>query len=343
MFGALLFLSLATAGADSSLLSTSTGPLGNPGVDTSSLPDVGAGEVPVEGSVRDALANPPLGEFTPAGQPWTDRPRWTDRSIWAEESSRWKWRGVLGSAAFIPSSGNQAFGSTDLEMSVPFMRTLGSDDRALMFSPGGGVHFWDPPESYRLPSQVYDMSFDVGLRWKWNDRWRFILGVTPGFYTDGQAWSGNGFRIPARLLAIYQWSESLSFTIGAVYLNRDDIPVVPGIGFSWTPSEYLKVDANMPRPRISYMIFEEAGGAKWWAYTGAALGGGQWLVERDGKDEVITLRQFNLVAGLERRPIPYVSMFLEGGWVFGREVEIRSPRETFIPSDSFIVRLGIGY
>jgi hypothetical protein len=300
-------------------------------------PSAPVSEVEPETSIAQSLESPPTGEFTPVEE------RLATQSIWRDEWSRWKWRGVLANSSFIPTLGNQGFGSTDIEFSIPFMRTMGSDDRALMFSPGAGVHFWNAPASYRLPETVYDFSFDVGLRWRANDRWRFILGVTPGFFTDGQAWSGEGFRIPARALAIYQWSETLSLTLGAVYLNRNDIPVVPGIGFTWTPTEYLKVDANMPRPRISYNFFEEAGGAKWWAYTGAALGGGQWLVDRDGREEVITLRQFNLVAGIERRPIPYVSMFLEGGWVFGREVEIQTPKETLIPSDSFIVRFGIGY
>jgi hypothetical protein len=222
------------------------------------------------------------------------------------------------------------------------MRTLGSDDRALMFSPGMGFHWWDAPVDYRLPDFVYEATFDIGLRWKLNDRWRFNLGVTPGTYTDVDT-SGSGFRILARALAVYQWSETLAFTLGAVYLDRDDIPVVPGIGFSWTPNDRLRVDANMPRPRISYMFHQEAGGAKWWAYTGAALGGGQWEVRRDGTDQIMTLRQFNLVAGIERRPIPYFALFLEGGWVFGREVEIQQTGEIFLPSDSFILRLGASY
>lgn len=289
-------------------------------------------------SVSESTAVPEelTGEFTPVAE------RMNQNSVWRREWDRWKWRGVLTNVGYVGNTGNNGFGSQDIELSVPFMRTMGSDDRALMFSPGFGLHWLDPPAEYRLPSFVYDATFDVGLRWRANDRWRFILGVTPGSYADPDA-GGSGFRILARALAVYQWSESLSFTLGAVYLDRDDIPVVPGIGFTWTPNDRLKLDANMPRPRLSYMLYEERGGAKWWAYTGASLGGGQWLVRRDGEDQVMTLRQFNLVAGIERRPIPYMSMFLESGWVFGREVEIQDTKDVFIPSDSFIVRLGVGY
>ncbi len=293
------------------------------------------------------LLSEPVGEFTPVDEgPATEftpiEARMNQNSVWRQEWDRWKWRGVYTNLAYIGDTGNNGFGVRDFELSVPFMRTLGSEDRALMFSPGFGLHWFDPPADYRLPDFVFDTTFDFGLRWRANDRWRFNLGVTPGIYADPNA-DGVGFRILGRALAVYQWSESLSFTLGAVYLDRDDIPVVPGIGFSWTPNDRLKLDANMPRPRLSYMIYEESGGAKWWAYTGASLGGGQWLVRRDGEDQVMTLRQFNLVAGIERRPIPYVAMFLESGWVFGREVEIQDTKETFIPSDSFIVRLGVGF
>lgn len=255
----------------------------------------------------------------------------------------WKWRGITGSYTYIPRLDDGGLGTNDFELGIPFMVDLPRDG-ALTITPGGAVRLWDGPTGFDLPSHVYDANFDFGLRFRLGERWKLILGVTPGLYWDGESFDGEAFRVLGRALAIYQWSESLQWTIGAVYLDRDDIPAVPAVGFTWTPNENWKVDANMPRPKLSYRLFVEDEGAVWWSYVGAGMGGGQWLVTPPlGESQELSLRQFSLTMGIERRPMPYVSMYFEAGWVFGREIEIESLNKSFDPSDSFMLRAGVGY
>lgn len=253
-----------------------------------------------------------------------------------------KFRGPLIDAAGTASLGTRGFGSVDVQTQLPFI-TNGPAGATLMVTPTVGIHHWNAP-FFLLPDYVYDLSTDLAWRMPIGERWRMNLGITPGLFTDGNDFGGDAFRIIGRALATYQWSDRLDLTFGAVYLDREDIPAVPAIGFTWTPNDRWIVEANMPRPRIRYRLNDPKQDVAWWSYTSAALGGGQWSVELDdGTKDIVTQRQFALVWGIERRPSPYFSLFVEAGWVFGRRVEYDATDREIKANDSFLFRFGTSY
>jgi hypothetical protein len=58
-------------------------------------------------------------------------------------------------------------------------------------------------------------------------------------------------------LATWQWvPERLSLLFGVVYLDRNDMPVLPGVGLIWTPNPDWRLDVIFPRPKLaSQLVF----------------------------------------------------------------------------------------
>jgi hypothetical protein len=82
----------------------------------------------------------------------------------------------------------------------------------------------------------------------------------------------------------------------------------------------------------------------WW-FVGAELGGGEWAIQREaGFDDLVSLTDYRVTAGLERKSIDYlVGMRVEIGYVFARELEYRSGTPSFDPSDTVLLRAGFFY
>src|SRR5690606_12700948 len=106
----------------------------------------------------------------------------------------------------------------------------------------------------------------------------------------------------------------LDLSLGVVYLDRDDIPLLPVAGFTWTPSPQWQIDINFPRPRIARRIDKRGGLSESWVYTAVGLGGNTWAVERaDGSDDVLTMRDYQWIFGWEHRRSGGRGLFVEAG------------------------------
>ena len=74
------------------------------------------------------------------------------------------------------------------------------------------------------------MGVDFMWRKQFNDRWGSMIAVRPAVASDFQT-SQDAIRITGRALATWQWvPERLSLLLGAVYLDRNDLAVLPGVG-----------------------------------------------------------------------------------------------------------------
>ena len=56
-----------------------------------------------------------------------------------------------------------------------------------------------------------------------------MLAVSPAYSSDFQS-SDNALRIRGRAFATWQWvPEELTLLFGVVYLDRNDLPLLPGV------------------------------------------------------------------------------------------------------------------
>jgi hypothetical protein len=81
-----------------------------------------------------------------------------------------------------------------------------------------------------------------------------------------------------------------------------------------------------------------------WAYFLAEFGGNTWAIQRaSGVGDKVTLADYRLMVGVERKLNGGAGYRLEGGYVFGRRVEYLSGVGDFTPPSTFIVRGGVTF
>jgi hypothetical protein len=240
-------------------------------------------------------------------------------------------------------------GSNDERLShysvaVRFALPLDGMDNVLVAAPSFRQDVLDYGGPVDTPRNLYTTGVNFTWRKKLNRRWSLLAMVTPGIRSDFET-SENAFRLFGLGTATYRWvPDRLDVTLGAVYLDRDDIPLLPVIGFNWTPSPLWRIEMNFPRPRIARRIDKRGGRSETWVYTGAALGGNTWAVRRaNGLDDELTLRDFRWVFGWEKLRSGGRGVFVETGWAFGRAVEYESDQIERDLDDSLFIRGGLTF
>jgi hypothetical protein len=181
-------------------------------------------------------------------------------------------------------------------------------------------------------------------RKQFNDRWGTMVAARPAVSSDFQT-SQDAMRITGRALATWQWvPERLSLIFGVVYLDRNDLPVLPGAGLIWTPNPDWRLDVIFPRPKLARRLVFIPREREDWVYLSGSLGGRTWAVERQpGIPDQLTLRDYRLSLGWERIVEGGGGLFVEAGYVFGRELEYEIAPIAQSFDDAFIIRGGISY
>ncbi len=213
----------------------------------------------------------------------------------------------------------------------------------LQFTPRFSTHFVSGPESTDLPGQLYDFALDTSLFMPINERWSFLGGVAPNMFSDFENTSSEALRITGRGLFFYKYSDQLKLAVGIIYLNRDDISLIPAAGLVYTPHERLKLDLMFPKPKLAYR-FQTNGTMERWAYAAAEFGGGTWAIQRTtGLNDVVTYRDYKFLAGFEHIQTEGYRWFAEAGYVFGRELEYTSNLGNTDLTSTGVIRLGITF
>ncbi len=239
------------------------------------------------------------------------------------------------------------FGITDLELGSTDHRPRFSDKTRLNFDIPFAVHFIDEPQPLGLPSELY--SAQIESRWvqPLDDLYGFDIAVTPGWFSDFDAGRNNGFRVSGHGMATMRVSETLQFALGAMYLGREDVRILPAGGVRWAITPDTRLDLLMPKPRISQRIrwHENDEKDERYIYAGFELfGGNSWAVTRpDDSYDTFTYRDFRFLVGFETRNPSITRSVLELGYVFARKLEFERSPETLHPGGTLLLRLGSAY
>lgn len=258
----------------------------------------------------------------------------------ADEEAPWiEWKKTVGTATWIaPNSGGLGVTSLDVRGSIEF-----PSFQALWFVPRFAAHALNGPTVTDLPGQLYDVSFETIVMLPIGEHWFVQAAVAPSFYTDGDNTGAEALRTPGRALAFWKYSDTLTFTGGVLYLDRDDVKAIPSAGVLWNPNEDWKFELAAPRPRIAWRFSHDEDSARW-GYVVGEFGGGTWAIRRaSGLNDVATLSDYRLMAGYERKWASGRSWLVEAGYVFSRTLEYTSTLgDTDLPSTA-LVRLGITF
>lgn len=226
---------------------------------------------------------------------------------------------------------------------VPNFLTTG---QPLFISPAFALHLWDGPvlPDADLPPNAYSAYLD--FQWASDPALQIgaELGFRVGAYTDFNTMSDESLRIQGLGLGVFKLTPTFTAKVGAMYLDRNKIKILPAGGLLWTPTPHVRFDIFFPQPKLSAYLTTLGQYEVWW-YLAGEYGGGAWTIERaDGTSDAIDINDIRASAGVEWTGPRGVTGFVEGGFVFKRQViYVVDPSDSFDPGDTFMVRAGISF
>jgi hypothetical protein len=254
---------------------------------------------------------------------------------------------LLFDETWLARLGSGGFGTDDVQLRTVLAMPFPTRRAPLVITPGFAAHFLDGPAGVDVPPRVYDAYAEFAwLPWITN-RLRGDLTVTPGVYSDFAGDHSKAFRPTGHGAAFYTLTPSLRVVMGAAYLNRKGVEVLPIAGITWHPSEDSRFDLVFPKPKIARRLagsFNRPGDVEWWAYVSGELGGGSWAFEQtSGGEDVFNYSDYRVMLGIEWKTFAGLSGRIETGYVFGRKIEFDSGLPTVFPSDTVMLRGALSY
>jgi hypothetical protein len=238
-------------------------------------------------------------------------------------------------------------GINDIETAVTFtVPNFLTTGQPLFISPAFALHLWDGPADIDadLPPQAYSAYLDF----QWASDPQLQLGAELGFrvgaYTDFDTLNSDSLRIQGLALGTARLTPAWTLKLGVVYLDRNDIKLLPAGGLLWTPTPQVRFDFFFPQPKLSAYLTTVGRYELWW-YAAGEYGGGAWTIERaDDTSDRIDINDIRVSGGVEWTGPRGLTGFVEAGFVLKREVVyVVDPSDTFNPDDSWMIRAGIAF
>lgn len=249
------------------------------------------------------------------------------------------------SAAWIGTSDDpEDLGVTEIETFLTVALPFPIKQWPLLITPGYNMLLLEGPGVTDLPPRLNTAYVDFMWVPQIINRYTLVLAVAPSVFSDFQANDADMFRLTGKALVVYDWSpDRLQFVAGVLYLNRDNVRLLPAGGVIWTPTDWMRYELIFPKPKLA-VRFHSDDGLEDWLYTTAEFGGNTWSIEREtGLHDNVTYLDYRVLVGVERKLNGGAGYRLEAGYVFGRSIEFESGIGDFEPLDSFIVRGGLTF
>ena len=251
------------------------------------------------------------------------------------------------SAAWVGTGGVGELGITEIDTALSVAVPMPIREWPMLITPGYNVRFLDgpngPPGS-DLPPRLNEAYLDFMWLPTFVHRHTLMLAVAPSYFSDFEADHDKAFRLTGKALWIYDARpDELQLVVGVLYLNRDNVRLLPAGGAIWCPADWAKFELIFPKPKLA-IRYNVGQGYEDWVFGTAEFGGNTWSIEREsGLSDQVTLLDYRILGGIERKLNGGAGYRLEAGYVFGRSVEYSSNVGNFDPSDTFIVRGGVSY
>jgi len=246
------------------------------------------------------------------------------------------WPFSNGESTWVAGTGN-TLGFVELEKRFLFAKPSYAPFRII---PGLMTRYVSGPDTTDLPATLNEFSIEVAATYELGEVWTLDVGFRPSLNSDLSYIDGESFRWLGHAVFARQVSATTQGVLGFVYLDREDIPALPVVGWVWQPNPGVKMELVFPRPRLAVALGqnpEECG----WVYVKGELGGNSWTIERaNGAHDVATYRDIRLIVGYETPFTTGIAAQIETGWVTSRKLMYESGDPDFTPSDTFLIRAG---
>ena len=233
--------------------------------------------------------------------------------------------------SFLPSDANE-LGWLSLKSS-PYLASGPRSGITSMIN----FHFLSGPTSVALPPRLYDFGIGYQKRGALSQAFSYDIAASVGIFSDFEDSARDGVRYPGHAVGMIHWRENSDFVFGVDYMSRDDIKLLPVVGFSWhsLANPRLHADIVFPRPRIDYALSQ---GSR--LYLSSLLDGGSWDIEfPDDSNDVVTYSDIKILLGVERIDRDGDVRAWEFGYVFDRHLQFRTRPDEANFDDAFVLRM----
>ncbi|MGL6225753.1 MAG: hypothetical protein ACRC10_03895 [Thermoguttaceae bacterium] len=196
-----------------------------------------------------------------------------------------------------------------------------------------------------LPNSLYTGGVTTGLFGIVNERWKLMANVMPKYSGDGQS-NYRSLVCPAMLAAIWTPNEKWNVTVGVIYLDRSDIPILPIGGAIYTPHEDWRFELTAPQVNIARRLNAYCSSREQnWLFIGGGFSGSSWSITsvNDQSDYAMS-REYVIKTGWEHTRTDLYKVTTDVAYVFGRQIQFdRQTQATIKPSDSLALRLTVSF
>ncbi len=211
--------------------------------------------------------------------------------------------------------------------------------------PHYALRSWDTASGLGLPDRAHTLGYEFRMEVPRGVRpHTFLLSVTPSINTDFDGTTtSDAWNIDSRGAFIFQTNRYWQVVLGYQYWDRLNDRLLPYGGLVYT-DDFWEWRLTFPEARVSLFLGNEYLWSKWLyarleyhveAYEVSNRIGGREIREQ------VELEDWRALVGL-RMNTGRFDWFLEGGWVFEREVEFkRSPG--FEVDSGFIGQIGFRF
>ena len=198
---------------------------------------------------------------------------------------------VLFDATWLAPGGTNGMGVNDLQLQGIFAVPCPTDQ----FAAGDYARLrravFAGAERPDLPPRLYESYVDFRWLSQVTPTLGLDLAITPGVFSDFDQESGKAFRLQGHGAAAWTWNETTKLVVGAAYLDRPDVEVIPIGGVIWTPNDDLKFDLIFPHPKISQRVYwggQTGDDVQDWVYIAGEFNGDAWAIRRsDGSNDQV--------------------------------------------------------
>lgn len=263
---------------------------------------------------------------------------------------------LWGDMAWLPGRGTNLAGDSSkfevFETNLGLLHTIPTWWSPWLFSLEHqfGYRSWQGPGSIDLPAAAYRFGWDIKLETPLNSEYRpfaFSLAFNPSINSDfNQTLGRQAINFDGRGIMYWQADPRLLVALGAGFWDRVHDHVVPYAGVVWLPDDRWEMRLMWPQSRIQWYAGNVAGEDVWF-YASAEYHIESYQIGTNavaaGKDQ-IELADYRAVLGM-RKSNRWASGFIEGGWVFGRKVDLRATPAAvdFDIHSGFIGRIGLKF
>ena len=292
-----------------------------------------------------------------AGNPTTLPPGYPQQNSTFQQTMR-LYQGARGSWGYLAGNGQgTSVAVNELDTTATFAMPFFENSQAninhapLLITPGFGLQLWDGPQTTStmladLPPNTYDVFIDTAWNPQFTPLFGAELGLRLGIFTNWNVFVFQSWRLMGRAIGTLNLTPTMQGILGIVYLDRNQVKLLPAVGITWTPDADSRYDIFFPAPRATRRITNAGRHSVWW-YVAGEYGGGAWTFRRQaGQISPFDYNDIRITLGTEMIPLAGRGMSgnFEVGYVFYRQLYfVDGPPQIQDLNSTIMFRLGLAY